>query len=67
MAEEAGQSQLPLREALTFFVFQSLRLRLGRMIVLLLGITFAMTFLAVLLGTEIIMKGIAEFSSRGGD
>ena len=61
---ETGRSQLPLRDALTFFVLQSLRLRLGRMIVLLLGISFAISFLAVLMGTEIIMRGVAELSRR---
>jgi len=61
---ETGRSQLPLRDALTFFVLQSLRLRLGRMIVLLLGIAFAISFLAVLLGTERIMGGIAELARQ---
>jgi predicted lysophospholipase L1 biosynthesis ABC-type transport system permease subunit len=60
--EPIGKSQLPLREALLFFALQSLRLRLGRMIVVLLGIVFAISFLSVLLGTETIMAGIGKLS-----
>jgi predicted lysophospholipase L1 biosynthesis ABC-type transport system permease subunit len=66
-SDQPGRSQLPLRDALSFFVLQSLRLRLGRMIVLLLGISFAISFLAVLMGTEIIMQGVAELSRRNSD
>jgi putative ABC transport system permease protein len=62
--ERHGRSQLSLWEALTIFAFQSLKLRLGRMIVVLLGIIFAISFLAVLLGTEIIMQGIAELAAK---
>ncbi|MBI3831148.1 MAG: FtsX-like permease family protein [Planctomycetes bacterium] len=65
--EDHGRSQLPLREALTFFVFQSLRLRLGRLVVVLLGIAFAIAFLTVLLGTETIMSGIDKLSAQPGN
>lgn len=61
-SDEIGKSQLPLREALMFFALQSLRLRLGRMIVVLLGIVFAISFLSALLGTEIIMSGIGKLA-----
>ncbi len=67
VAEEPGRSQLPLREALSFFVFQSLKLRMGRMAVVLLGIIFAIAFLAVLLGTEIVFAGIHRLSAKAGN
>ncbi|MFH0938946.1 MAG: FtsX-like permease family protein [Planctomycetota bacterium] len=62
--EPIGKSQLSLREALTFFAFQSIRLRLGRMVVVLLGIAFAIAFLAVLFGAGRIMTGIRQLSTR---
>lgn len=64
--EEIGKSQLSLREALMFFALQSLRLRLGRMLVVLLGIVFAISFLSVLLGTETIMAGIGKLARNDG-
>jgi predicted lysophospholipase L1 biosynthesis ABC-type transport system permease subunit len=63
-AEPIGKSQLSLREAFTFFAFQSIRLRLGRMVVVLLGIIFAIAFLAVLVGTDRILTGIRRLSAQ---
>jgi len=62
--ETAGKSQLPLRDALSFFALQSIRLRMGRMLVVLLGIVFAIAFLTVLLGTENIMGRVQELGGR---
>lgn len=64
---ETGRSQLPLREVLTCFVFQSLKLRMGRLAVVLLGIAFAIAFLAVLLGTQMVMAGIQRISSESSE
>ncbi|MCK6473315.1 MAG: ABC transporter permease [Armatimonadetes bacterium] len=62
-AETIGRSQLPLREALAFSL-QSLLLRVGRMLVVILGISFAIAFLAVLLGTERIMGGLEVLAAK---
>jgi len=66
-SDAQGRSQLPLREVLTFFVFQSLRLRMGRLVVVLLGVSFAIAFLAVLLGTETVLTGIQKLSAQAND
>ncbi|MFC1479411.1 ABC transporter permease [Planctomycetota bacterium] len=60
-----GKSSFPLSEAIAFS-FRSLMLRLGRMIVVLLGISFAISFMTVLLSTGIIMDGIRELAVRSG-
>ncbi len=64
--ETLGRSKLPLREAIAFS-FQSLTLRLGRMVVVVLGIAFAIAFLAVLLGTESIMSGLRQMASQAAN
>ncbi|MCW8131082.1 MAG: ABC transporter permease [Planctomycetota bacterium] len=61
---ERGRSQLPLREVLTCFVFQSLKLRMGRLAVVLLGIAFAIAFLTVLVGTQMVMDGIKRIAAE---
>ena len=66
LAETPGRPRLRLREAFVFFAWQSVRLRLGRMLVVLLGISCAMAFLAILLGTERIMAGLQALAPNGG-
>ena len=63
--EVKGKSSFPLSEALAFS-FRSLMLRLGRMVVVLLGISFAISFMTVLLSTGVIMEGIRELAARSG-
>ena len=64
-SDPRGKSSFPLSEALAFS-FRSLMLRLGRMIVVLLGIAFAISFMTVLLSTGTIMDGIQELAARSG-
>ena len=60
-----GRSHLPLSEALAFS-WLSIRLRLGRLALVVLAIAFAIAFLAVLLGAEMALGRLQEIAARRG-
>lgn len=66
MAERSEKSSFPLSQALAF-ALQGIRLRLGRMLLVLAGVSVAIAFTCVLLTTDSLFAHLpAEATGRGG-